>query len=75
MICLKIDYRFATIQWWEWSDKDKEETRYNLFGDKAIVTFFKRISPVIFVAPINALVNKMTQVFTHCFCSPPLIYK
>ena len=41
MICLKIDYRFITIQWWEWSDKDKEETRYNLTGDKAICTYYK----------------------------------
>ena len=41
MICLKIDYRDATIQWWDWEEGDKEETVFNLTGDKVLYKFYK----------------------------------
>lgn len=41
-ICLKIDYRDKTITWWDWTERDKEETVYNLFtGEKALYSYYK----------------------------------
>ena len=41
-ICLMIDYRDASLRWWDWSDNDKEETVYNLFtGERALYTYYK----------------------------------
>ena len=41
-ICLEIDYRNFTIDWWDWSDKDKEGTTFSLFtGKTALYTNYK----------------------------------